>query len=159
MKQRSFYIILLILIFLDSVLLASPNLLGKLGILIYKYYYLKTFSRTLVTVSLVCGSFTLVTFLIQWLVERLLLKRNIARFFLFLLLIFVIGVYAKVIIDFSSWSYSHTGWRFKLGAYLLPLIVMYIIIYTIATLKHEQFPLKETEKEIAAEEPEKLTED
>lgn len=159
MKHRSFYIILLILIFLDSVLLASPNLLGKLGILIYKYYYLKTFSRTLFTVSLVCGSFALVTFLIQMLVDRQLLKKSVARFFLFLLLIFVIGIYAKVIIDFSSWSYSHTGWRFKLGAYLLPLVVMYIIIYTIATLKREQFPLKETEKEIAAEEPEKLTED
>lgn len=159
MKHRSFYIILLILIFLDSVLLASPNLLGKLGILIYKYHYLKTFSRTLVTVSLVCGSFVLITSLIQLLVNRQLLTRRVARFFLFLLLIFVIGIYAKVIIDFSSWSYSHTGWRFKLGAYLLPLIVMYIIIYTIATLKREQFPLRETEKEIAAEEPEKLTED
>ena len=159
MKHRSFYIILVILVFLDSVLLASPNLIGKLGLWIYKYYYLRTFSRTLVTVSLVCGSFALITFFIHLLVDRQLLRRRVARFFLFLLLIVVIGIYARVIIDFSSWSYSHTGWRFKLGAYLLPLIVMYIIIYSIATLKREQFPVAEIKEEISAEEPEKLTED
>lgn len=89
--------------------------------------------------------------------NRLLIKRNVAMFFLSLLLIFVIVIYGKVIIDFSSWSYSHTGWRFKLGAYLLPLIVMYIIIYTMVTLKREQYVLNKIDKEITSHEPEKLT--
>jgi hypothetical protein len=141
MKHRSFYIILIILIFLDSVLLASPNLIGKIGLLIFKYYYLRTFTRTVGTVTLVCGSFALIGFVFQMLVSRKLLRRNVARFFLALSLVLVVIVYAKVIVDFSSWTYSHTGWRFKLGAYLLPLIVMFIIIYTMLTLQKEQFAL------------------
>jgi hypothetical protein len=60
--------------------------------------------------------------------------------------------------DFSSWSYSHTGWRFKLGAYLLPLIVMFIIIYTMLTLKKEKFLLTEEGKQFIANEPGALTE-
>ncbi|HEX5168159.1 MAG TPA: hypothetical protein VFW11_03225 [Cyclobacteriaceae bacterium] len=139
MKHRSFYVILLILVFLDSVLLASPNLIGKVGLLIYKYYYLRTFSRTLVTVTLVCGAFSLITFCIQMLRDKLLIKRNVAVFFLSLLLLIVILIYARIIIDFSSWSYSHTGWRFRLGAYLLPLIVIYIITYTMVTLKRDEY--------------------
>lgn len=135
MKHRSFYIIVALLIFIDSVLLASPNLLGKLGLLIYKYYYLRTFSRTLITVTLVCGAFTFITFIIGQLVTRQLLKKTLSIFILSLLLGVVILVYAKVIIDFSSWSYSHTGWRFKLGAYLLPLIVIFILVYSMITLK------------------------
>lgn len=135
MKHRSFYIIVALLIFIDSVLLASPNLLGRLGLLVYKYYYLRRFSRTLVTVTLVCGAFTFITFIIDQLATRQFLKKSLSIFILSLLLGVVILVYAKVIIDFSSWSYSHTGWRFKLGAYLLPLIVIFILVYSMITLK------------------------
>lgn len=141
MKHRSFYIIVALLIFIDSVLLASPNLIGKIGLLVYKYYYLRTFSRTLITVTLVCGAFAMITFILSQLVIRQLLKRNISIFILSLLLGVVVLVYAKVIIDFSSWSYSHTGWRFKLGAYLLPLIVMFILVYTMITLKRNQYSM------------------
>ena len=159
MKHRSFFIIVALLVFLDSILLASPNLLGKLGLLIYKYYYLRTFSRTLITVTLVCGSFILISFIIHSLVNKHFLKRTISIFILSLLLGTVILVYAKVIIDFSSWSYSHTGWRFKLGACLLPLIVMFILVYNMISLKRSQLPMINNLDEVTpANEPERTTE-
>jgi hypothetical protein len=158
MKHRSFYIILIILIFLDSVLLASPNLLGKIGLLVYKYYYLRTFTRTVVTVTLVCGSFAMICFVFQVLVSRKLMRRNVARFFLAFLLLLVLIVYAKVILDFSSWTYSHTGWRFKLGAYLLPLILMFTIIYNMLTLTKEQFALNVEGQQFLENEPGALKE-
>jgi hypothetical protein len=158
MKHRSFYIVLIILVFLDGVLLASPNLIGKIGLLIYKHYYLRTFSRTLITITLVCGSFALICLVFQMLVNRKLLRRNVARFFLSVLLIFVVIAFGRIILDFSSWSYSHTGWRFKLGAYLLPLIVMFILVYTMLTLKKEEFLLNDERKQIVENEPGALTE-
>jgi hypothetical protein len=35
-------------------------------------------------------------------------------------------IIAKVYIDFTSWSYSHAGLKFRYGAYLLPTILMII---------------------------------
>jgi hypothetical protein len=53
MKQNpSFYFIILVLVVIDSWLLAHPNLLGKLGILFFKYDMIRTFPRALATVGL-----------------------------------------------------------------------------------------------------------
>jgi hypothetical protein len=135
MKHRSFYFILTILVLFDSVLLASPNLLGKIGLIIYKYHYLRNFPRALLTISIVCGAFTLITLVISRLFEKQIINKAWALGILYFFVGLVILYYAKLIYDFSRWSYSHTGWRFKSGVYLLPFILLYILGYTIWLVK------------------------
>ncbi len=51
-----FFIVMALLSVIDSLLLAKPNLMGKVGLLIYKYNYLRTIPRAMLTVSIVVGS-------------------------------------------------------------------------------------------------------
>jgi hypothetical protein len=141
-KHRSFYIILGILVLFDSVLLASPNLLGKVGLIIYKYHYLRNFPRALLTISIVCGAFTLITLGISRLFEKRIINKTWTLSILYLLVGLVILYYAKLIYDFSRWSYSHTGWRFKSGVYLLPFILLFIVGYTIWLVKFRSIQVK-----------------
>ena len=119
---------LLVLVLLNSALLASPNLLGKIGLIIYKYHYLRSFPRTLVTVIMV----TFTALMTVEVVFHFLKKQKIGKFMALLILgIFLsvcLGMMAKTIIDFSTWSYGHTGIRFRLGAYLLPCVLIIIFI-------------------------------
>lgn len=141
MKHRAFYSILIILILFDSVLLASPNLLGKIGLIIYKYHYLRNFPRTLLTVSIVCGIFVLITFLIHELFNRQIINRNWTLIIFYFLIGLVLLYYVKLGYDFSRWSYRQTGWRFKSGVYLLPLILLYIVGYTTWLVKNKKPPV------------------
>jgi hypothetical protein len=45
-----------------------------------------------------------------------------------------IGILVKTFIDFKAWSYSHTGWRFQYGAYLLPIILIAVFLSGLLTL-------------------------
>lgn len=135
MKHRSFYTILAILVLFDSVLLASPNLLGKIGIIIYKYHHLRNFPRAFLTVSIVCGIAVMVTMLINAMFEKKVVNKTWTLVILYSFVGLVILYYVKLIYDFSRWSYSQTGWRFKSGVYLLPFILLYIIGYRIWLIK------------------------
>ena len=53
--RLSSFLLLLVLSITDAYLLAHPNLVGRLGILLYKHSYIKTFPRALLTVLLVVG--------------------------------------------------------------------------------------------------------
>jgi len=113
-----FYVLLLVLVLADAWLLAHPNLLGKIGIWLYKYSYLKTFPRALATVGLATG----VALGISWASQRYL-----SRFGAILLQGFLLAgalvILIQTIVQFSSGSYAHTGAGFKTGAILLPLIL------------------------------------
>lgn len=37
-------------------------------------------------------------------------------------------------LDFTAWSYAHTGQRFRYGAYMLPCLLMLIFGYRIFNL-------------------------
>jgi len=135
MKNRiTFYLFLMALIVLDAVLIRSPNLIGKLGLWFYKYHYLRTFPKALLTVSLVVGVSAILAEIVRYVVKKELIKRITGQVILFLLAVVSLILLTKVVMDFSGGTYSHTGIRFKSGAYLLPAILVVVFIYTSITL-------------------------
>jgi len=125
-RKVAFYWILLTLMLADSWLLSKPNILGKVGLIIYKYHYLRSFPRTLLTVWIVVSISILMVLLVQFLMKQEKISKILAALILgaFLLTSFLIAV--KVYIDFTSWTYSHAGLKFRYGAYLLPIIISII---------------------------------
>ncbi|HEX6226541.1 MAG TPA: hypothetical protein VFZ52_19105 [Chryseolinea sp.] len=125
-RKVTFYWILLTLMLVDSWLLSKPNILGKIGLIIYKYHYLRSFPRTLLTVWIVVSISILIVLLIQYLVKQGKLSKVGANLILGACLCASLLIMAKVYVDFTSWSYSHTGIKFRYGAYMLPMIVMIV---------------------------------
>ncbi|MBL7856860.1 MAG: hypothetical protein JNM57_04160 [Cyclobacteriaceae bacterium] len=143
MKNRiNFYLFILAIVVLDAVLLRSPNLLGKIGLILYKYDYLRTFPKALLTVSLVAGAGVVLAEAVRYMVQRAKLKFFTGRLVLFVLFMASTAMLVKTVIDFTAWSYSHTGLRFQLGAFLLPLILMIQFFYSWRTMpKATLFPV------------------
>jgi hypothetical protein len=145
MKHRiTFYFFLLALIVLDSVLIRSPNLIGKIGLWFYKYHYLRTFPKALLTVSLVVGISAIIAEIIRYVVKKELIKRIAGLVILFLLAVGSLILLVKVVMVFSEGTYSHTGIRFKFGAYLLPAIIFVVFIYASITLPRLLVPVIES---------------
>ena len=146
MKSRiNFYLFLMALIVLDAVLIRSPNLIGKLGLWFYQYHYLRTFPKALLTVALVIGVSAIIGETVRFVVRKELIKRLAGQVILFLLAVVALAFMAKVVMDFSSGSYSHTGIRFKSGAYLLPAIIIVVFLFNLLTLPRPAAPVPEIE--------------
>ena len=143
MKKPIMYYVMTGLVVVNSVLLSNPNLLGKMGIVIYKHYYLRNFPRTLLTVTLIIGTAILSGELIHYLVRSKIIGRMVGIVLLTLLIAAGIGLLIKTGITFSRWTYSHTGLRFQLGALLLPTLFVAVFINSLVTLSKETplFPL------------------
>jgi len=145
MKNRiTFYLFLMALIMLDAVLIRSPNLIGKIGLWFYKYHYLRTFPKALLIVSLVIGISAIIAEIIRYVVKKELIKRMAGQVILFLLALVSLILLARVVMVFSEGTYSHTGIRFKFGAYLLPAILFVVFIYTSITLPRLRIPIIES---------------
>ena len=140
MKKLLFYGLIVLLIVIDSLLLSSPNLLGKIGLFIYKYSYLRTFPKTLLTVSIAVLVVIITSELIRILVKKEIIKRSSGRIVLILLIVLSVAVLVKTGIDFSTWTYGHTGARFKYGAYLLPLLWIAVSGYHLISLPKANSP-------------------
>ena len=125
-RRVAFYWVLLTLMLVDSWLLSKPNILGKIGLIIYKYHYLRSFPRTLLTVWIVVSSAVLIVLLVQYLMKHEKLTRTVATVILAVFAAFSLLIMLKVYVDFTSWSYSHSGIKFRYGAYLLPLILIVV---------------------------------
>src|SRR6188768_3519570 len=96
MKTRlTFYLFIAALVVLDAVLLRSPNLLGKIGLVIYKYHYLRTFPKALLTVSIVVGVAILIGEAVRFLVKKETIKRMTGRLILFLLVTASVAILVK----------------------------------------------------------------
>jgi len=52
-----------------------------------------------------------------------MIRRFTGIVFFLILIVLATSVLIKTGLDFSNWSYAHTGHRFKFGAYLLPLML------------------------------------
>nr|WP_295922223.1 hypothetical protein [uncultured Dyadobacter sp.] len=117
-RKLSSLLALLVLSVTDAYLLAHPNLIGKIGVLLYKHHYIRNFPRALLTVLLVVG----VSLAICELVYRFVGKRTAIIIYLVLAGIGV-GWFMYVFITFSSFSYRITGKAFIYGAHLLPVIL------------------------------------
>ena len=145
MKKRiTYYLFLVALIVLDAVLIRSPNLIGKIGLWFYKYHYLRTFPKALLTVSLVVGASVVLAEIVRFVVRKELIKKMTGHVVLFLLAILSLALLVKVVMDFSQGTYSHTGLRFKFGAYLLPVILVVVFIYSSITLPRLRIPIVES---------------
>jgi hypothetical protein len=125
-RKVSFYWILLTLMLVNSWLLSKPNILGKIGLIIYKYHYLRSFPRTLLTVWIVVSTAVLIVLLIQYLMKQEKVSKTVATIILSAFLFSSILILTKVALDFTSWSYSHTGLKFRIGAHMLPVILIII---------------------------------
>ena len=143
-SKVNFYLFVIALIVLDAVLIRSPNLIGKFGLWFYKYHYLRTFPKAMLTVSLVVGVSVVISESVRLVVKKDLIKRLTGQIILLLLTVLSLMLLTKVVMDFSGGSYSHTGIRFKSGAYLLPVILVVVFVYTWITLPRLQLPLIET---------------
>jgi len=126
MKRIVWWILLLGVMVVDAYLIAKPNLLGKLGFIIYKYHYLRTFPRALLTVAIVVAIVWIITQVIVWLAYKEIIVKRIAIVILTVLVVLFVFIGIKTALDFQSWSYSHSGHKLKYGAYLLPIILIFV---------------------------------
>lgn len=133
-RTRYFYLVVACLAVINAWLLASPNVLGKIGLLIYHYRFLRTFPRTLLTVSIAVILAVLMVEFIALLVKNRKLKRSAGMVILLAGLALCGAALYKTVLDFTSWAYAHTGQRFRYGAYLLPCLLMLIFAYRIFNL-------------------------
>lgn len=121
MNLRAYHFLLIILTITDAFLLAHPNLIGRVGILFYNYFYLKTFPRALLTVGITIG----VAWGLTELCKRALSARA-AVLVLALLLVGAVAILLNVYFKFSSGTYRLTGKAFIYGAHLLPILLISI---------------------------------
>lgn len=145
-RSLLFYTIIILLVLMDSLLLSSPNLLGKIGLFIYKYQYLRTFPRTLLAVSIVILVAMVIAESIRLLARSKFIWRGVGFTILFIFLVASIAILIKTGLDFSKWTYGHTGQRFKYGAYLLPVMLILVFGYGLVTLpKPPELPKETTD--------------
>ncbi len=117
--KLSSVLLLLVLSVTDAYLLAHPNLIGKIGVLVYKHSYIKTFPRALITVLLVVG----ISVILAEILYRFVGYKKATLFYGLLLSVSVFW-FGYVFLTFSSFSYRITGKAFIYGAHLLPIILM-----------------------------------
>ncbi len=132
-----YFVTIVLLTLIDALLIARPNFLGKLGLWLFKYSYLRTFPRALVTVSIVVGIALLLSELIAALGKRQN-KKFVYHLLMFALLAGSGMVLAKIVLDFSKGIYSHTGTYFKYGVMLLPSILVFIFVTSLIRLSSKK---------------------
>jgi hypothetical protein len=145
-SRFTFYLFIAAMTLLDAVLLRGPNWIGKIGLWVYKYHYLRTFPKTLLTVALVVGVAIGLAELVRFSVRNAILKRAMATMILVFFLMLAVALLVTTGLDFSSGMYSQTGIRFRIGACLLPAILMVVFIAAwVALPKVDQELLKTTD--------------
>lgn len=118
-KNLTTTLLLVILGVTDAYLLSHPNLIGRIGILIYRHDYLKTFPRALATVFLVLG----ICLFICEVIRRIRLPRAATAWYL-MLMVLGMALFSYVYVSFASLTYSMTGKAFIYGAHLLPILMI-----------------------------------
>ncbi len=118
-KNLTTTLLLVILGITDAYLLSHPNLIGRIGILIYRHDYLKTFPRALATVFLVLGSCLFICEVIR----RVRLPRAAIAWYL-MLMVLGMALFSYVYVSFASLTYGMTGKAFIYGAHLLPILMI-----------------------------------
>ena len=105
----------------DAYLISHPNILGKLGIFIFKYGMIKNFPNALITVSVTLGICIGITYLIEKNKDK-----PWSKYLLWICTCLTIFILGQVIYKFSSGTYAHTGKTFVWGLILLPTLMLYI---------------------------------
>ena len=134
MTWKVFYAFIGALTIVDSYLLSKPNLLGKMGLIIYKFHYLRTFPRALLTVSIVVAIAIVLAGLVRLSTLKKIIRMRTGRIMMIFLMLVCGGILLKTGLNFSTWATGHTGFRFKYGAYLLPSMLIVIFGYALVNL-------------------------
>jgi hypothetical protein len=121
MSKNQQIILLVILGITDAYMISHPNLIGKLGVWMYKYEMIKTFPKALITVL---SSLAFCYFIANFLENRK--GKSWAKYGLIFGLIICLLVLADIFFKFSAGSYAHTGKTFIFGMHLLPIMLCYI---------------------------------
>jgi hypothetical protein len=129
-----YFIIIALLSVIDALLIAKPNFLGKIGLWLFKYSYLRTFPRAMVTVSIIVGAAIVISELIVLISKKNWIKKGVGLMLLSLFVLASGGILAKVIHDFSKGIYSHTGTYFRYGVFLLPSILVITFVTSLFRL-------------------------
>lgn len=125
-RNLFFYGALLFLVVTASYLISNPNLLGRIGIILYRYSHIRTFPRALMTVSVVTASSLAIGYLIRYAMIRRYVSRISCMVILAGLDLLCFTWLIRLINSFSGWSYRHTGFAFKIGAFMLPFILIFV---------------------------------
>lgn len=122
MRKITYWLIVSFITLITAWLISKPNLLGKLGLIIYKIHFLKTYPRALATVAAVV---IVVAVSVEWVssIRSSLLRNGLLLF----MLMACVALEVKTHYDFQSWAISHTGKKLRVGAYLLPLLLMFMV--------------------------------
>ena len=122
MRKITYWLIVSFITLITAWLISKPNLLGKLGLIIYKMHFLRTFPRAMATVAAVV---VVVAVSVEWVssVRSSLLRNGLLLF----MLMACVALEVKTHYDFQSWAISHTGKKLRVGAYLLPLLLMFMV--------------------------------
>jgi hypothetical protein len=120
-KDTFFYATLAILAVVAAWLLAHPNLIGRLGILMYNYDMIKTLPRAFGTVTFTVIFALIVSYLVQYKT-----KSPLGIILLGVCLVASTYLLIDTYLKFSTGTYAMTGAGFKTGAILMPLILILI---------------------------------
>ena len=120
MRNPFFYVLLLVLVVLDSWLLAHPNLIGQAGVFFFDYTAVETFPKAIGTVSLV----VVIALLITWLAGRL--SQPVAIGITIALLAGSVYYLFQSFSQYNTGIYKLTGAGFRAGAILLPGLVVLV---------------------------------
>jgi hypothetical protein len=112
---------LFILAITDAYLISHPNLLGKMGVLIFKYGMIKNFPNALITVMVTLGLSYGIAHVLELNFDKKWAKIALSAFTALSLIILI-----QVIFKFSGGSYARTGKSFVWGMMLLPTLMLYI---------------------------------
>jgi len=126
MLKLKIYGLLISLVVVDAILLANANMLGKIGLFIHKYEFLKNFPRALVTISLMVGIAAGFVEVVLLLMRNERMKRAGVTILSFMTICtLAVAIYTSIMF-FTKWTYTHTGLRFRLGALMLPVLLLAI---------------------------------
>lgn len=123
-------IALLILGTTDAYLISHPNIIGRLGVFVYKYSMIKNFPSALITVFITLG--------ICFAISALIIAHKEQKWAKYLLIAFMLlstFIFVQVLLKFTGGTYAHTGKSFVWGMILLPILMLYIFVNAWFTLK------------------------
>ena len=135
MKNRNLipYLLLVGVIIIDAWMISHPNLMGRFGVWFYKYEYISTFPKALITVGLsVIVAISIVEASLKW------LNTKNTRLLLSLFLVISLALLAGVSLKFSGGTYRHTGSAFRWGFHVLPMLLIAIFGWGLWRLKKDK---------------------
>lgn len=89
--------------------------------------------------------------------KQQVLSKTVSTLVLGAFLVSSILILVKVSIDFTAWSYSHTGLKFRIGAHMLPALLIFVFTNGLIQIRRAPEVIGhdgEPEKNVVSENPE-----